>query len=97
MLILSRKCNEAIVICEPGGLLSDCRITVLSVRGGRVRLGIEAGPDRSVRRAEVVARIRSAAQFQDAALETDMPSAALDNAARDLTSLPNAAESTPIQ
>ena len=65
MLVLSRKCRDGIVICEPGGLLCACRVTVLSIRGGRVRLGIEADPHTTVRRAEVVARIRPAEQFGD--------------------------------
>lgn len=41
MLIISRKHSEGIKIAGP------CRIVVLDVRGGNVKLGIEA--DRSVR------------------------------------------------
>jgi carbon storage regulator CsrA len=65
MLVLSRKCNEGIVICEPRGLLCDCRVTVLSIRGRTVRLGIEADRQTTVRRAEVVARIRPDEQVGD--------------------------------
>jgi carbon storage regulator CsrA len=63
MLVLSSKRNEEIVISEPGGLLCYCRVTVLSIRGSRVRLGIEADAQTTVRRAEVVARIRPDGQF----------------------------------
>jgi carbon storage regulator CsrA len=57
MLVLSRKCNEGIVICELDGLRRDCCVTVISIRGGKVRLGIDADPRTRVRRAEVVDRI----------------------------------------
>lgn len=56
MLVLSRKCSEGIVIGEGDGLQCDCRIVVLSIRGGRVTLGIEADPRTTVRRAEVLDR-----------------------------------------
>jgi len=47
MLVLSRKAAEAIVIDDA------VRVTVLSVRGDRVRLGIEAPREVIVDRAEV--------------------------------------------
>jgi carbon storage regulator len=50
MLVLSRKPNESIII--DGGI----RITVISVKGDRVRLGIEAPDSVPVDRAEVHAR-----------------------------------------
>jgi carbon storage regulator CsrA len=65
MLVLSRKCNEEILIGEFGALHRDCRIKVLSIRGGRVRLGIEADPHTPIRRAEVVGRIRSGEEVGD--------------------------------
>jgi carbon storage regulator CsrA len=58
MLVVSRKCQEGIVLCGLDGSQCDCRITVVSIRGGRVRLGIEADPRTTVRRAEVLARNR---------------------------------------
>ncbi len=51
MLVLSRKCGEAIVISE------NITVTVLEVHGGRVKLGIDAPGDASVHRAEVYQRI----------------------------------------
>lgn len=47
MLVLSRKTNEAIVIND------TVRVTVLGIKGDRVRLGIEAPRDVSVDRGEV--------------------------------------------
>jgi carbon storage regulator len=50
MLVLSRKISEAIVVND------TVRITVLGIKGDRVRLGIEAPMDVPVDRAEVHAR-----------------------------------------
>ena len=50
MLVLSRKPAEAIVIND------TVRITVVAIKGDRVRLGIEAPRDVCVDRAEVHAR-----------------------------------------
>lgn len=49
MLVLSRKLGERIVI-EPG-----IEIAVVEIRGGKVRLGIEAPRDVSIRRMELTA------------------------------------------
>lgn len=49
MLVLSRKIGESIQIA--GGI----RVTVTEVRGGRVRLSIEAPSDVRVLRKEIVA------------------------------------------
>jgi carbon storage regulator len=51
MLILSRKTNEQIVI--EGGIT----ITVVQIRGDKVRLGIVAPKDVSVNRSEVQAKV----------------------------------------
>ncbi len=50
MLVLSRRINEEIIIA--GGI----RVAVVSVKGDRVRIGIDAPPQVSVDRAEVHAR-----------------------------------------
>ena len=47
MLVLSRKIGERIII-EPG-----IEIAVVEIRGGKVRLGIEAPGDISIRRMEL--------------------------------------------
>lgn len=57
MLVLSRKKNESIVIDD------DVIITVVEIRGDKVRLGIQAPRDVPVHRQEVMdAIIRSQAQ-----------------------------------
>jgi carbon storage regulator len=52
MLVLTRKPGEKIVI--DGGIV----VTVLEVRGNKVRLGIDAPEDVSVHRGEVAQRIK---------------------------------------
>ena len=52
MLVLSRKKNESIVINN------DITITVVEVRGDKVRLGIEAPREIAVHRKEVYDAIR---------------------------------------
>ncbi len=47
MLVLSRKRNESIIISD------NIRITVVDIRGDKVRLGIEAPKDVPVHRQEV--------------------------------------------
>jgi len=53
MLILSRKCNEQIVIGE------NIVVTVVAIRGGNVRLGIDAPKDVTVHREEVFRAIQA--------------------------------------
>ncbi|MGQ9504790.1 MAG: carbon storage regulator CsrA [Thermogutta sp.] len=53
MLVLSRKRNEQIVI---GG---EIIVTVVAIRGGTVRIGIEAPPHVTVHRQEVLDAIRA--------------------------------------
>lgn len=54
MLVLSRKKNESIVI---GG---NVTVTIVEVRGDKVRLGIEAPSDVTVHRLEVAEAIARA-------------------------------------
>ena len=56
MLVLSRKVGERIVLPETG-----VSISVLAIRGKRVRIGIEAPPTASVHREEVWCRIADSA------------------------------------
>lgn len=59
MLVLSRQRDESIIIGD-----HDCKIvvTVVSVQGEKVRLGIEAPRDIPVHRSEVYERIRHQSQ-----------------------------------
>ena len=52
MLILTRRVGETIHIGD------DVRFTVLGIKGGQVRLGIEAPPSISVHRKEIYDRIQ---------------------------------------
>ncbi len=61
MLVLTRKSGEA--ICIDG----DIVVKVLRIRGGRIRLGIEAPLATSVRRIEVRAKIGQADEMVDEA------------------------------
>lgn len=67
MLVLSRKLGESIKIGD------NIRITVSSISGQRVRLGIEAPLESPVHRAEVAERIR-----EDTCEHTATGSAAVD-------------------
>ena len=50
MLVLSRRVGERLVID------ANITVTVIEVRGGQIRLGIEAPPEIPVRREEVAVR-----------------------------------------
>jgi len=52
MLILTRKLGENIRIGD------DVRIIVLDIKGGQVKLGIDAPPNVSVHREEIYVKIR---------------------------------------
>lgn len=53
MLVLSRKLNEALVIN------GSIEVTVLEIRNGRVRLGIDAPKQVSIHREEVQRRVNA--------------------------------------
>jgi carbon storage regulator len=59
MLVLSRKKNESIVIND------HITITVVEIRGDKVRLGIDAPKDVAVHRREVYEAIQSQLQVRD--------------------------------
>ncbi len=67
MLILSRKAGDAIVI--DGGI----RIVVVHCDRGGVRIGIEAPPETTILRAELVDQV--AAQNRRASVVTSVPAA----------------------
>lgn len=55
MLVLSRKINESIIIQD------DIVVTVIEIRGDKIRLGIEAPKDVTVHRQEVYDAIHNQA------------------------------------
>ena len=59
MLVLSRKSQESTVVCGAGGSEPMLRVTVLEIRGGKVRLGFEAEAGVPVHRLEVWERFRT--------------------------------------
>ncbi|MEO6811089.1 MAG: carbon storage regulator CsrA [Isosphaeraceae bacterium] len=60
MLVLSRKKNESIIIND------HITITVVEIRGDKVRLGIDAPKDVAVHRREVYEAIQSQLRVRDA-------------------------------
>ncbi len=62
MLVFSRKCNESVVVGDPGGIERTVKVTVLAVKGAKVRLGFEADEDFPIHRWEVWERIRAGAR-----------------------------------
>jgi carbon storage regulator len=59
MLVLSRKSQESVVVGGARGFERVLKVTVLEIKGGRVRLGFEADDDVPVHRLEVWEQIRS--------------------------------------
>jgi carbon storage regulator len=59
MLVLSRKKNESIIIND------NIVVTVIEIRGDKVRLGIEAPKDVTVHRREVYEAIQSQGKIHD--------------------------------
>jgi len=60
MLVLSRKKDESIIIND------QIRVTVVEIRGDKVRLGIEAPKDISVHRREVYEAIQNQKAHEEA-------------------------------
>ena len=71
MLVLSRKSKESIVVGGSSSLPPMLKVTVLEIRGGKVKLGFEADPTIPVQRSEVWERIRTG-ETTDGRLE-DVP------------------------
>lgn len=61
MLILTRRVGEALMIDD------DVSITVLGIKGGQVRLGVNAPKDVAVHREEIYQRIQK--EKEEASLE----------------------------
>lgn len=68
MLVLSRKKNESIIIND------NITVTVVEIRGDKVRLGIDAPKEVSVHRREVYEAIQNQAKSRD----TNAPAVAPD-------------------
>jgi len=58
MLVLTRKCQEVVVVTGVDGVSVLLKVTVLGIEQGKVRLGFEATENVPVHRLEVWERIR---------------------------------------
>ena len=58
MLVLTRRIEESVAVGDPDGLEKLIKITVVSIDGGRVRLGFEAATKVPILRWEVWQRVR---------------------------------------
>ena len=65
MLILTRRVGETVVIGE------DIVVTVLSIKGNQVRIGVQAPKDVAVHREELLKRQRPATETVAAPVATD--------------------------
>lgn len=52
MLVLSRKCNQSIIIND------NIKVTVVAIRGDKVRIGVDAPTDVEVHRQEIYNEIQ---------------------------------------
>ncbi len=66
MLILTRRIQETIVIGD------DVTVTVLSIKGNQVRLGIEAPRHVEVHREEIYLQVQEKREADKKVLETEM-------------------------
>ncbi|AGI32521.1 TPA: carbon storage regulator CsrA [Mannheimia haemolytica] len=60
MLILTRKIGEVLLVGD------DVEITVLSIRGNQVKLGVNAPKEISVHRREIYERIKASVEEENA-------------------------------
>lgn len=58
MLILSRKSQETVVVGGSANFEHILKVTVLEIKGGKVRLGFDVAADVPVHRLEVWERLR---------------------------------------
>ncbi len=68
MLVLSRKKNESIIIRD------DIVVTVIEVRGDKVRLGIDAPREVAVHRQEIYEAIKESERLGNAGQKNAAPS-----------------------
>ncbi len=67
MLVLTRKCQESVVVGAAKRLDRLIKVTVMEIRDGKVKLGFEAADDVPVHRLEVWERIRAGGRSDDPA------------------------------
>ncbi len=57
MLVLTRKCQESVIVGDSHGIERLLKVTVLGIKSGKVILGFEARADVPVHRSEVWERL----------------------------------------
>lgn len=62
MLILSRRPDESLVIGDSVEIAENVTVTILSIKGRQVRIGINAPKDVAVNRSEIYERIQAGAK-----------------------------------
>lgn len=73
MLVLSRKSRESVVVGGADGFEHILKITVLEIRGGRVRLGFEVDTAVPVHRWEMWERILASGRSDRPAEDCEEP------------------------
>ena len=71
MLVLTRKCQEVVVVSGADGFNVLLKVTVLGIENGKVRLGFEAADELPVHRLEVWEQIRANAGLGSATKNSD--------------------------
>jgi carbon storage regulator len=73
MLVLSRKSDESVIVGGPGPFGQVLKVTVLEIKGDRVRLGFDADATIPIHRSEVWERIFAAGEPNRRADEPEVP------------------------
>jgi carbon storage regulator CsrA len=73
MLVLSRKSQESVVIGGSDGVHRLMKVTVLGVKGSRVKLGFEVDPSVPVHRGEIWERINASEQLDSPTEDLSLP------------------------
>ena len=75
MLVLTRKCDESVVIGAAKRLDCLVKVTVIEIRDGKVKLGFEAPDDVPVHRVEVWEQMRADGQQSGSVRSLAVPAA----------------------
>ena len=73
MLVLARKNREAVVVGGVEGFPRLLKVTVVEIRGGKVKLGFEVDADVPVYRMEIWERMRAAGEVGRPGIRTVGP------------------------
>lgn len=75
MLVLSRKLRESVMVGTSDTGQPQCKITVLEIKGGRVRLGFDVTREVPVHRFELWERLQASECLPLLTPNADLPSA----------------------